>query len=124
MLSIVLVFPFILPNNLTETRFNNESFYNYINYYENDTIIFQKTDLNTKMTTHQDNTINSEFKEIFDNNKVLLQKENDENININQKKTKRINQRTELNEDKCNSICMTKSCINTCNIYLPYLDFG
>ena len=105
MLSIVLVFSFIIPDNVTETSFNNDTLYNY-------------------MTTHQDNTINTELKETFSNNEVLLQKENDENININKKETKRINQKQELNDDKCNNICMTKSCINTGNTFLAYFDFG
>ena len=146
MMFYILMFKFvpslsyILPDNVTEINYFNEVANSTINYEEANVTILQFTSTSlihedTKMNISEDNLTIPKFYSIPSiTNKIqdtnlnisetvdLFSIENDENININNRITEKNDEKQAIFDDKCENVCMSKSCINTAHEILNNID--
>ena len=141
MLKFLLTSPYILPDNVTETSFHDEIDENSTSLEENNTVIYESTstflaEVESQTTVKQNSTANSKVDWLYDayeftstpavtendhdsnvNNEALdANKDSDENVIINKKDLEENNTIKE-SDNKCKNICMSKSCINTGDIF-------
>jgi hypothetical protein len=142
MLKFLLTSPYILPDNVTETSFHDEINDNSSNLEEISTVIYEQTstilvEVKNETNVKPNNTANSKFDWLYDayeftstpavtendpdvnvNNEALdVNKDSDENVIINKKDFEE-NNTIEDSDNKCKNICMSKSCINTGDIFM------
>ena len=142
MLKCLLTSPYILPDNLTETSVYDEIDDNSTSLEENNTVIYEQTstflaEVKSKTTIKQNSTANSKVDWLYDayeftftpavtendhdsmeeNIEALdANKDSDENVIINKKDFEE-NNTIKDSDNKCKNICMSKSCINTGDIF-------
>ena len=142
MLKFLLTSPYILLDNVAETSFHDEINDNSTSLEENSTVIYEQTstfltEVTSKTTIKQNSTANSKFDWLYDaleftstpavtendhdanaNNEALdVNKDSDENVIINKKDFEENNTMKD-SDNKCKNICMSKSCINTGDIFM------